>query len=137
MHLASARIVELNHVLRKCGHFLGYGTLGLVFLQGWTSLLLTRLRQSRPKVRLLASAFAVLSVALVASMDELHQSFLPNRTACISDVCLDTAGALLHILFAWLVLILRRRRTLSRLLHQRSIRRWQTGAWLFRSALLE
>jgi VanZ family protein len=32
--------------------------------------------------------------ALVASMDEWHQTFLPSRTGAISDVMLDSCAAL-------------------------------------------
>jgi len=38
-------------------------------------------------------AMAVATVFLVATADEIHQTFLPNRTGCFSDVVLDTAGA--------------------------------------------
>jgi VanZ family protein len=32
--------------------------------------------------------------ALVASMDEWHQTYLPSRTGAISDVMLDSSAAL-------------------------------------------
>ena len=136
MQIATAKLVELNHVLRKCGHFFGYGTLGLVFLRGWLSLLLTRHR-TWTKARWFAGGLAVLSVLLIASMDELHQSMLPNRTACVADVLLDTAGALFLISVASLVTVLRRRRMLMRLLELRSNRHWQAGSWLATDVLFE
>ena len=37
---------------------------------------------------------ALLGTALVASCDEWHQSFLPNRTGTPWDVLLDCSGAL-------------------------------------------
>ena len=124
-HVASPHIVELNHVLRKSGHFFGYGMLGLVFMQGWQSLLLARLHQTWTRLRLLAGAVAVPSVALIASMDELHQSWLPNRTACTSDVLLDTSGAVLLITFVSLLFLLRRRRMLMQLTERRAVRQWK------------
>jgi len=42
--------------------------------------------------------------ALVASLDEWHQTFLPSRTGTIRDVVLDSAAALgaQVLLFLWL-----------------------------------
>ena len=137
LHLPSGEVFQLNHVLRKCGHFLGYGSLGLVFMQGWLALLLRRMHSTWTRIRMSASGFAIASVALVASMDELHQSFLPNRTASVSDVLLDTSGAILLVGLVTLVLLLRRKRMLTQLLALRTIRQWKEGMWLFRDALLE
>jgi VanZ family protein len=36
---------------------------------------------------------ALAGTALVASSDELHQTFLPNRTGSVRDVMIDGAGA--------------------------------------------
>jgi VanZ family protein len=36
---------------------------------------------------------ALAATFLIATADEIHQTFLPNRTGCFSDVLLDTAGA--------------------------------------------
>jgi VanZ family protein len=33
-------------------------------------------------------------VACYAALDEFHQSFVPGRTAAISDVLIDTAGGI-------------------------------------------
>ena len=80
-----------HHVIRKVGHFAGYGTLSLVCFRGFRLTLcniVCRLRRS-----FAAHALAVLVTILVASADEIHQTFLPNRTGSFSDVLLDTAGA--------------------------------------------
>ena len=80
-----------HHVLRKIGHFTGYGTLSLVCYRGFRLTLcntVSRLRHS-----LAAHALAIAVTFLVASVDEIHQTFLPNRTGSFSDVLLDTAGA--------------------------------------------
>lgn len=142
VHLANPDMIELNHLLRKCGHFFGYGTLGLIFAQGWLTLLLSR---SKPvwahlawtQKRLRVAGLAVLSTAVVASMDELHQSFLPNRTACVSDVLLDTLGAVLMLALVAAVLLLRRKRALQERLQTRVSRQWIAGPVLFRHALLD
>jgi VanZ family protein len=83
--------------MRKCGHFLGYGALGLVWLRAW--------RMTLPEAHFLSQAgLALLGTALVASCDEWHQTFLPNRTGSPYDVLLDCCGATAMIGMAWLYL---------------------------------
>jgi VanZ family protein len=87
----------IHHIIRKTGHFTGYGILSLISFRGfWLSFgESTRRFFQRRIVRQLAShAGAVAVTFLVASADEIHQSFLPNRTGLFSDVLLDTSGAL-------------------------------------------
>jgi VanZ family protein len=84
----------IHHLIRKSGHFLGYGLLiGLTWLRAW--------RMTLPAARPIArAALALLGTALVASWDEWHQSFLPNRSSSVWDVLLDCAGALVMISIA-------------------------------------
>ena len=56
---------------------------------------------------LLDAVLALLGTALVASSDEFHQSFLPNRTGVPSDVLLDCCGAVVLLLLAYLFIRLR------------------------------
>ena len=86
-HVADARWDLLHHFIRKSGHFLGYGGIALVWLRAWWMTL--------PCSRFLHDAFlALLGTALVASFDEWHQTFLPNRTGSPWDVLLDCCGAI-------------------------------------------
>lgn len=74
-------------VIRKIGHFVGYGLMGLVWLRAWWMTL--------PRSRFLHDALlGLLGTAAVASCDEWHQTFLPNRTGSPWDVLLDCCGAL-------------------------------------------
>jgi VanZ family protein len=95
-----------NHVLRKTGHFSGYGTLGLLFYRGRR---LSGQILSIRRPRLADAAFSLVCTLVVASADEYHQSFLPSRTGRPQDVLLDTAGAALFLLLLQLWLRLRRR----------------------------
>ena len=52
---------------------------------------------------------AIWCTALIASLDELHQTFLPDRTGVVQDVFLDTVGAL--VLCAAAALLARRKAT--------------------------
>ena len=92
-HISDANWDETNHILRKSGHFLGYGTLCLLFFRSWLWTLATNLRLSDGVWRLRAWLLAILSTFVVASCDEIHQSFLPSRTGTFTDVVLDTCGA--------------------------------------------
>jgi VanZ family protein len=94
-----AHWVLIHRLIRKTGHFMGYGVFSLVCfrgfwrsLQGAASILLRQLR---------AHGLAILATFLVAGADEFHQSFLPNRSGQFSDVLLDTCGgmALCLVLF--------------------------------------
>jgi VanZ family protein len=69
---------------------MGYGVFCLVCFRGfWIEL---QSAASRLLRRLRAHGLAILATFLVASADEFHQSFLPNRTGQFSDVLLDTCG---------------------------------------------
>jgi len=85
----------VHHLIRKTGHFLGYGALGLAWFRAW--------RMTLPGGRFLShGGLALLGTALVASWDEWHQTLLPNRTCSQWDVLLDCCGATTMIGLAWL-----------------------------------
>ena len=94
---------QFHHLLRKTGHFVGYGTVGFTFLRGWLHTLARRGFGTLRAWRLEASILAIFSTAVVASGDEFHQSFLPSRTGTPVDVLLDTAGATALCLLVWLI----------------------------------
>jgi VanZ family protein len=89
--VANARWDVVHHFIRKCGHFFGYGALGVAWLRAWW--------MSLPRSRFYEDAsLALLGTFLVASLDEWHQSYLPNRTGSIWDVLLDCSGSIALIL---------------------------------------
>ena len=87
--------------LRKTGHVIGYGTLSILLFRAWKATLPVR---GNPRWAWVWSLDAVLMTALVASLDEWHQSFLPSRTGTVRDVVLDSvAGILAQVLvYIWL-----------------------------------
>lgn len=100
---------KTHHYIRKTGHFIGYGTLSLLFLRGWLRTLLRGAKETLYGFRLHAAALAILCTFLTASVDEFHQTFIPGRTGLLRDVVLDTAGGLTaHLLFALIVWVPRR-----------------------------
>ncbi|MEO8726849.1 MAG: VanZ family protein, partial [Acidobacteriaceae bacterium] len=89
----------LNFILRKSGHFIGYGVLGVLFVRAWLLTTRSTLEGHPPIAR--ALVLGLFCTFLVASADELHQHFLPGRTGAVHDVALDMLGAaLLASLFA-------------------------------------
>jgi len=60
------------------------------------------------------AALALLGTAIVASADEFHQSFLPNRTGVPSDVLLDCSGAIVLLLIVYLIVRTRSPKRLQR-----------------------
>jgi VanZ family protein len=93
--------LEWHHYLRKGGHVFGYAILSYLLFRAW--------RATLPGVsaalwsRVWAS-IAFLMSALVASLDEWHQTFLPSRTGTMSDVILDSSAALGAQILIWLLL---------------------------------
>jgi VanZ family protein len=87
----------VHRCIRKSGHFVGYGALGLVWLRAWWM----SLPGSRFQVNFL---LALAGTALLASYDEWHQTFLPNRTGSPWDVLLDCCGALFMLLIVYVFL---------------------------------
>ena len=87
----------IHHCIRKSGHFTGYGIIGLFWLRGWWRTL--------PHSRFFQDALlALLGTAAIASCDEWHQTFLPNRTGTPVDVLLDCSGAVTLQLLVYLYL---------------------------------
>lgn len=54
-----------------------------------------------------------ITLSLFAVTDEWHQSFTVDRTPLVSDVILDSIGALLGILLMIIILRIRKKRQLS------------------------
>lgn len=98
----------LGNLIRKAGHFIGYGIIGLVWLRAW--------RLTLPRLQIFSGALlAMLGTALIASCDEFHQSFIPSRTGSPWDVLLDCCGAAAMCLAAWGIARLMRPRRMGQL----------------------
>jgi VanZ family protein len=106
-------IETANLILRKLGHFCGYGTLGLLFRRAWLITLRRSWKGQRSRLAFSASVLGVLCTFTVASMDELHQRYLMGRTSSIYDVLHDTLGAILFIRIFTLVLSQRSKKLLQ------------------------
>jgi VanZ family protein len=86
--------------IRKGGHVFGYALLSILLFRAWRETL-SGVGNAKWNVRW--ASIALLGTALVATLDEWHQSYLPSRTGTAKDVALDTsAGILAQVLvFLW------------------------------------
>jgi len=93
-----------HFLIRKSGHVFGYGLLSILLFRAW--------RETLPFDHVRWSfrwaTIAVLGTALVASLDEWHQSFIPSRTGRWQDVVLDTCAGIGAQFLVWLWIFLRR-----------------------------
>ena len=92
--------VFFKSFVRKMAHFFMFCGLGFL------ALCTIRSYYGKPHIRVYASAW--LFCVFCAVCDEFHQLFVPGRGAQLSDVCLDSAGALFGVLLALLLLLLRK-----------------------------
>jgi VanZ family protein len=101
-HLKPQVVQGLNELLRKTGHFLGYGILGvLVFYalrntnRDWLRPVLSRRWgfYLHDFWRIEWALLGMMVAFMTATLDEIHQAFIPSRTGRWQDVMLDACGA--------------------------------------------
>lgn len=88
-----------NHIVRKLAHFIEYAILGFL---GWFVYV------PQPQ-KYKIGFFTLLTCVAVSICDETIQVFVDGRAGRVSDVCLDTVGALTGVLAGGVIMILRRR----------------------------
>ena len=89
--------------IRKGGHVIGYAILSILLFRAWRATL-PEMSNSNVRWTLRWSTIALFGTAIVASLDEWHQSFIPSRTGRWQDVVLDTCAGLAAqlLIFLWL-----------------------------------
>ena len=96
--LSEAQILEyaamLDHPVRKAAHMTEYAVLGLL------SVLFCRTFSARTRR---IYPIALLMAFCYACTDEFHQLFVPGRAGRFTDVCIDTAGALIAVILCYLI----------------------------------
>ncbi len=96
------RFEDWHFFIRKGGHVVGYAILSILLFRAWRA---TLPAMSNVKWTLRWATIAILGTAIVASLDEWHQSYIPSRTGRWQDVVLDTCagvGAQLLIFLWWI-----------------------------------
>lgn len=89
--LNHSRFEHWHFYMRKSGHVFGYGLLSILLFRAWRE---TLPALGNPRWTIRWANIAVLGTALVASLDEWHQSYIPSRTGSIHDVFLDTCAGI-------------------------------------------
>jgi hypothetical protein len=85
-HRGALLEVRLHVVLRKGGHFLGYGIFGYLWLRAFSA--------TYPNgTRIIWPGLAIACTFLIASLDEWHQSFSPARTGHFGKESFSLAAA--------------------------------------------
>ncbi|HZE28082.1 MAG TPA: VanZ family protein [Terriglobales bacterium] len=92
--------------LRKIGHVVGYAVLSILLFRAWRA---TIPALGRAHWSIVWARIAFFMTALVACLDEWHQSFLPSRTGSIHDVLLDSTAALAAQILLFILLRGRRK----------------------------
>ncbi len=99
---SAATLQWLHFLVRKGAHLTEYFIFALLILRA--------VRAGRPGWKWRWAFAAAAIAACYATLDEFHQSFVPGRTASPYDSMLDTAGAVLGLVCAWLLARRRERR---------------------------
>jgi VanZ family protein len=95
-------VSQLDEILRKTGHFAGYGILSVLVFLALRNTNCDRLSTLLPRPwgihwrdfwRWDWALLGMLVTVVTAAADEIHQSFLPSRTGQRQDVVLDSCGA--------------------------------------------
>lgn len=88
----AAQLEALHWLTRRLAHLSEYAILAALWLRAFV-----RGRGLTPRN---AGLLALAISAAWAILDELHQSFVPSRSASVADVALDTTGALIALTIA-------------------------------------
>jgi VanZ family protein len=96
-HYPTPDVVPHLPFFDKLLHAGGYGLLGLLFCRAY------RFHWPAAPSRVLARR-AVLSTVLFGVSDEIHQSFVPFRTADLGDLLADAAGGAIGVIFYFVLL---------------------------------
>ena len=89
---AEETLILYHGYIRKLAHLTEYA--GLAFWAFWAFS-----NSNLKNLRRLWFVFAFLLVILIASIDEINQSYLTSRTGSIYDVLLDATGGLIMLIF--------------------------------------
>lgn len=107
--LDRSHLAEMHDLLRKVGHFTGYGLLSYFFFRAWRGTHQIHAGAISPQVnrppkaissfseqwRMSWALLGLLCTAFVATLDELNQMRFSNRTGSWRDVVLDTFGGVI------------------------------------------
>lgn len=86
---------KIETVIRKLAHFSIYTLVGILMMALMSTYDISKRKQI---------IVSILVGMMYASSDEIHQYFVPDRTALFTDVLIDTAGVCLGVLIVLMLL---------------------------------
>ena len=98
--LEPAHFPTWHAIIRKTGHFVGYFTLSWLLFRAWRD----TFPFSGKNWSIQWARISFFMTALVACLDEWHQTYLPSRTGNLHDVLLDSTAALVAQIILFLIL---------------------------------
>jgi VanZ family protein len=105
-NISTDSIDKVRWLVRKAAHLTEYALLAWL---AWRAVRQPKRHNLRPwSWKPILIAFA--TVVLYATTDEVHQTFVPNRTGSWKDVCIDTMGGVLGLAAICVWHLVRRRR---------------------------
>lgn len=87
---AQLAVEKWNFIIRKFAHAFEYALLGGLLHLAFSASCFTKIK---------TLVFSLIISIIYASTDEIHQLFVPGRTGKVTDVMIDTCGALAGLLF--------------------------------------
>ena len=90
-HTSAETLDIIHYSTRKVAHFTEYAILAFLAARAFRT-------SPRPAISSRWFLICATLVVVYALMDEYHQSFVPSRTASISDSLIDIAGGLTALL---------------------------------------
>ena len=98
-HMAPENVEAIHHFFRKCCHVGEYAVLALLLWRAIHS----RQKNVPRRWDWREAGFTLSIVLFYAASDEIHQIFVPTRTARFTDVCIDTMGGAIGLTLLFLV----------------------------------
>ena len=99
-HMSPAHVDRIHYFFRKTGHLSEYAVFALLLWRAIRQPQKSQNDETKPW-RWDQAGLALTLVFLYAATDELHQVFVPTRTAHVTDVLIDTSGGAIGLLLLW------------------------------------
>ncbi len=92
--IPTEEIAPVHGLMRKLGHWTEYFVLAVLMMRALR-------KETGKNLELRHAAHALIFILIYALSDELHQVFVPSRTASLGNVMIDVLGGICGIL--WMV----------------------------------
>ncbi len=92
-------VEKWDHPVRKAAHMTEYAILAMLLTGTFYGVKFTKLSENK---RAFLAAWGLSTV--YAMTDEFHQTFVAGRSGEVKDVCFDSAGALIGIFLAFMLI---------------------------------